>query len=240
MWIAILIWFLIIIAILVAVLLLARAESHDEKFSASIPDGVEYEARQERIEEERRSSARIVAPGIVIQPSNKVAPGATEQPVRVPDHPSQEIPVTKPVVSTSRRVVEVKGILQPRRTAPSSHGSRTAQNQNQNQGQRQGQSQSPHSARESQSSQTAPSTQSPQPEPIVRSARPTAAETTQVGMRPLKEKHSLLTELPLPKRKKEEASAEQTPAEDVKPEGSASLAHLVSKTEAKEASKQQK
>lgn len=234
MWIAILIWFLIIIAILVAVLLLARAESHDEKFSAIIPDGVEYEARQERIEEERRSSARIVAPGIVIQPSNKVAPGATEQPVRVPDHPSQEIPVTKPVVSTSRRVVEVKGILQPRRTAPSSHGSRTVQNQNQGQGQ------SPHPARESQSSQTAPSTQSSQSEPIAHSARPTAAETTQVGMRPLKEKHSLLTELPLPKRKKEEASVEQTPAEDVKPEGSASLAHLVSKTEAKEASKQQK
>ncbi|MCI1935581.1 MAG: hypothetical protein LKJ44_05865 [Bifidobacteriaceae bacterium] len=230
MWIAILIWFLIIIAILVAVLLLARAESHDEKFSASIPDGVEYEARQERLEEERRSSARIVAPGIVIQPSNKVAPGATEQPARVPDHPSQEIPVTKPVVSTSRKVVEVKGILQPRRTAPSPHGSRTAQNQ----------SQSPHPVRESQSSQTAPSAQGSQTESVARSVRPTVAETTQVGMRPLKEKHSLLTELPLPKRKKEEASMEQTSAEDVEPEGSASLAHLVSKTEAKEASKQQK
>lgn len=269
MWIAILIWFVVIVAVLVAILLLARAESHDEKFSASIPDGQEYDERRARMEEERRGSARIVAPGIVIQPSERMAPGVTEQPTHVPDHPSQEMPVVKPVVATSSRVVEVKGILQPRRpvnpvnavVAPTS-ASASAHTDGV----------APASAEQLVDPHLVFPVASPSPDPIsaqeetligdfsaaalhpvkvamgeegsadpaqeteseteavsATTPAPAAGEVTQVGMRLLKEENRPLPVLPLPAR-----TEEREPVEDSNPAGSASLAHLVSKTEAKE------
>lgn len=115
MWIAFLIWFLVIVALLVAILLLARAESHRDAFSASIPDGQEYDARRAHEEERRRGSARIVAPGIVIQPSNKVEPGVTGASSDGVDELNVAAAGVKPVVATSQRVVEVRGILGSRK-----------------------------------------------------------------------------------------------------------------------------
>lgn len=114
MWIAFLIWFLVIVAVLVAILLLARAESHRDAFSASIPDGQEYDARRAQEQEDRRGSARIVAPGIVIQPSSGAEPGATGDGVGTS---SSSQAGDEPVVATSQRVVEVRGILGTRKPA---------------------------------------------------------------------------------------------------------------------------
>lgn len=104
MWITLLIWFLIIVALAAGVLLLARAESHTDAFSARIPDGREAQERKERTEEAKRGATRIVAPGIIIQP----------QPQSLADFADQPVLDAESVVSTSSRVVEVKSLKNPR------------------------------------------------------------------------------------------------------------------------------
>lgn len=101
-WIAFVVWFLVIAAIAVGVLALAHAESAHGTFSASIPDGQEAAERQAKVEEQRRGSARVVAPGMRLAPRRKVQPGSTASP---------GAPV-KSVVATSSSVVEVKAMMQ--------------------------------------------------------------------------------------------------------------------------------
>ncbi|MCI1901863.1 MAG: hypothetical protein LKI93_03940 [Bifidobacteriaceae bacterium] len=200
MWIAILIWFLVLIAVAVAVLALARAESHRDAFSASIPDGEEYEARRALEEERRRGTGRIVAPGIVIQPATKVEPGVT-----TPSASSDEGKGDEPVVVTSSKVVEVQGILGPRK--PVLSGS------------------------------TKPANARSQKDPAIPAAEETKAAAPAAPAAPaVPAEPSLSTvvpgvaEVPLPARDDRE---DGTPED----EGSSSLAHLVSKTEEKEARK---
>jgi hypothetical protein len=109
-WIAFVIWFLVLIVVAAAVLFLARAESHRDAFSASIPDGEEYDARRALEEERKRGTGRIVAPGIVIAPTSKVEPGVTA----IADSDDGD-GLGDPIVATSSKVVEVQGILGPRK-----------------------------------------------------------------------------------------------------------------------------
>ncbi|MBO5632263.1 MAG: hypothetical protein J5965_24665 [Aeriscardovia sp.] len=102
MWIAFVVWLLIIIAVAIGVLFLAKAESEHGTFSARIPDGEESEARRAQVEEQRREAARVVAPGMKIAPRANIRPGSTATPgINI-----------KPVVATSSRVVEVKSLMQ--------------------------------------------------------------------------------------------------------------------------------
>jgi hypothetical protein len=196
-WIAILIWFLVLIAVAVAVLALARAESHRDAFSASIPDGEEYEARRALEEERRRGTGRIVAPGIVIQPATKVEPGVT-----TPSASSDEGKGDEPVVVTSSKVVEVQGILGPRKPVLSG-STKPANTRSQK---------DPAIPAAEETKAAAPAAPAESAEPSLSTAVPGVAE------------------VPLPARDDRE---DGTPED----EGSSSLAHLVSKTEEKEARK---
>lgn len=207
MWIAFLIWFLVIVALLAAILLLARAESHRDAFSASIPDGQEYDARRAFEEEQQRGSARIVAPGIVIAPEGKVEPGATALPAdaTVPDGSNESDPA-EPVVLTSQKVVEVKGIFSSRKPLI------------------------PESA-EAPTSESTPEPESAPESTEQSEAVPTSAAVADIPAMPLpsrdeSEKSEQQKEAML--RVVEEEEHEEAT------EGSPSLANLVSKTEAKE------
>jgi hypothetical protein len=218
-WIAFLIWFLIIVALLAAILLLARAESHRDAFSASIPDGQEYDARRAFEEEQQRGSARIVAPGIVIAPETKVEPGATALPAdaTVADG-SNESDSAEPVVLTSQKVVEVKGIFSSRKPLI------------------------PESAEAATQEPTSESTLEPAPESASESE--SASEpAAQPEVVPTSAAVADIPAMPLPSRDESEKSEQQKEAmlrvveeeeHEEATEGSPSLANLVSKTEAKE------
>lgn len=116
-WITFVVWFLVIVAIAIGVLALAYAESAHGTFSASIPDGQEAAERQAKVEEQRRRSARVVAPGMRLVPRRKVQPGSTASPGAA----------IKPVVATSSSVVEVKAMMKKKSSpAQRAAGSSTA------------------------------------------------------------------------------------------------------------------